>query len=1660
MAFDTATLSKARESGYSDEEVSQFVVQSDPRVKTALDSGYTLDEVASFLDQKGKPKPQEDTLKDDWSGFVANMQIAGNRLLQNVTVSRMNNVAKIQKSAQLARQAADLGTPEAFSAYAQDRMEEFGMAGFPKKDPASIAKDADILERRWRDESLKIPEFATYISEKEKRVQELTPSLSPEMKKFNETQGKEFWSNFAANPIESLSNVIGSSLIVSSPALVTGAVGSLAGPVGTAIGAGAGSYNVEVASSLMDVLRETGVDITNPDEVGEAFTDPKKMEMARDLANKRGVPVAIFDAASAGLAGKFISPLLKEVISPGAKQILKATGKELALQATAGATGEAAAEFLSGQELSGKEIAIEGIAAIASGPSEVISNIRARNKIDTEIQKIFTAEPTSEIQLPQTNAVQEQQTAEVYGNVPEQPREVQAPVPAEEGTGGVPPSPAEQPQETKQVGEVLYPTTELNFRGGEGVSPNEVTSVTKTTNEQGKEVFAIRYTKGGESFVGYSDNPAWELQAKPPGKGLEFVGTAIKTPQGVATGEAQGTAHPEIMGKAIDEGTPIEEMESSLGFAFRKPDGTVEWVDRVEAGRRLTESGQLTGLKPGTKLTSEHIRGEVEGVKFNPTPKITEDQAAETLQPFFEKAVAAARAAGATDPETAASQAQIELSQQVAQGKTKLDNPEALFSQAATLKARNQLTASQAQKRGGGVAPESLETSGAATTQGPRSELLSQEDEQQITGAIDSLPDTQKKVMGALVGNPDATDKEIAAQTGLSEDQVNRAKKAAQNTLKQFIIDQGLGRSLGPGAASVDEVLAVYEERKFGKRLQASELEPEIKKDIGDRYYEVIPNRVTAKRATELIEENGEESIEEQIRDEKSTISYADRNTVGQILIKRYNEQYKSLKDSNPEEARRVLDKAVNLAEWAQDFGTRLGQGVQAFAMWSRLTPEGKLRTFKKLVDKKRKEFTRNNRTDIDEIKDITNSDAPKAEKVRKLKSLKSRVGKKIKSRAERLIDASKDGLTDEKFFTVTSDVLGLPVFSPEVSAEIMRLALLVDQAPEGMPKMEATLNLNRFIAEQKGFDPGDLPLGIYYGNILSGVNTQAINLVDTSLNVLNEVSTLAIQNPRAALEIMSGMLRGFATGRFDAATAILQGRRISDGKFVEDPFFMEIARFGEKGGVPIKTATRTGRVLKTIAESKAAIFLRGYKYVGRLMSASDALAFRGAQEAKSAQLAWQIAQDPEAPSVSEILGYDRLPEYLKQAQSEGYTGSQMQARATELMLMSRPEAIQKASTDFASEATYNVKPYGFMGIVSNTIEGLTRKVPALKIVVPFTRIVGNVVNRGLNNSPWGYVRALTGKAGTEKDPRTFKEYSPEERNALLIRATIGTTAIVTATVLHQLGYLTIHGAGPSDPDKKKQLRQTGWKPYTIQIGDKYFSYTYTPFGLAMAATGNFLDNEKYQDFSSKEGLDRFTYAFQSIASTIFNQSFLSGLSTFFDIIAGKSPAQQITSFRRFAANTVSSFAVPFSSALKDLEAIATDPNIPKVDNLRQAIVANIPFASQALKPQLNALGEPIKASRNRLFSEQGNDPVWKLVADKQLRIPVPNQFFDDPDGQYEYVQKQGKLLRTWLEANLSSLRNMDTENAQDAIERASDSFRQRTRNELLNRGIRKKENK
>lgn len=124
------------------------------------------------------------------------------------------------------------------------------------------------------------------------------------------------------------------SIGASFPALATTAGGSIFGPAGTAAGAGMGSFAVEYGSTLQDVLTDKGMDPTNAMDIHRMINDPAIMDAARDKAIKRGIPIAIFDAITAGVAGKLLAGAKANPLSVATR-----VGGELAVQAGGGAAG-------------------------------------------------------------------------------------------------------------------------------------------------------------------------------------------------------------------------------------------------------------------------------------------------------------------------------------------------------------------------------------------------------------------------------------------------------------------------------------------------------------------------------------------------------------------------------------------------------------------------------------------------------------------------------------------------------------------------------------------------------------------------------------------------------------------------------------------------------------------------------------------------------------------------------------------------------------------------------------------------------------------------------------------------------------------------------------------------------------------------------------------------------------------------------------------------------------------------------------------------------------------------------------------------------------------------------------------------------------------------
>ncbi len=211
----------------------------------------------------------------------------------------------------------------------------------------------------------------------------------PRSKAYNEFNKAETFGKalktLAVDPVEITSQLVAESMASFLPTQIAGAmtgagigagVGSIVPGLGTLAGATSGalyggitsagltSLGLEYSGKMLEVMGELGVNVEDPDDLARGFSDQKIMSEARELGLRKGVPIAIFDLVSAGVAGRFMKP--------GKSLASKAIqgSKEVGTQAVLGSAGEATGQVSAGEEIQPSAIIAEGIAEIGqSAPS-------------------------------------------------------------------------------------------------------------------------------------------------------------------------------------------------------------------------------------------------------------------------------------------------------------------------------------------------------------------------------------------------------------------------------------------------------------------------------------------------------------------------------------------------------------------------------------------------------------------------------------------------------------------------------------------------------------------------------------------------------------------------------------------------------------------------------------------------------------------------------------------------------------------------------------------------------------------------------------------------------------------------------------------------------------------------------------------------------------------------------------------------------------------------------------------------------------------------------------------------------------------------------------------------------------------------------------------
>jgi hypothetical protein len=1053
--------------------------------------------------------------------------------------------------------------------------------------------------------------------------------------------------------------------------------------------------------------------------------------------------------------------------------------------------------------------------------------------------------------------------------------------------------------------------------------------------------------------------------------------------------------------------------------------------------------------------------------------------------------------------------------------------------------------------------------------------------------------------------------------------QINKAA-AEKPEAKQNTSETGSNKASEPAAPNTgkdpnsDTDGDGRKDRKFGKRVMDSEnVRDEIKDRLSEDAKKYIPisNNLSIEEADAVIESKGDDQAYEDVMNFDNGMDPRARVTLGIRLIEKFNAS----------ENESDIDKAVAMADALSQFATKLGQGVQAFSIWSKLSVGNIEKAFNKKMKAKRSEFKGKNPNLISGAKEGYDAGTGKAakkavntvfgkntkqsgkakafgldknqidqrkkdalEKIRKatkggqlssgglnveliealgeygfmlfadgvrtFKEWSARMGSEtgindedvlrsvwmsssndlgkslndlaaiasvetvvseffskntdasklaqklqdtfnldketaeglaaeiseefekiaamerkseIKKRTPRLTkkaeQAMKDisesnGLTKEEIEQKVFDAFGLSDMSSDTSTRLQKLSKERDLRPEGVLRDKITHEMLSLIAKEEGIKAGDIFWSMWYASVLSGYETQILNIASNSMNIAMEGFISSIDNailkgdPKAIGGLVSGLVDGMKKGWTEFENILSKGyssERLKSKLEVKDT---------------LDNVDFWGGKLNPASY---------YKYVGRFMSAVDTGAYMASKGMRKQEAAREIARSEGLSGealqtrVSDLLNdteqvyNDAIMQATREVEeiaargfeqlSERSKSRQIKARANEIIEAKQSEEVVEEAKSFAAFTTFNYDPQGVLGWAARGLSTAGEKFKPFKFIVPFTRIVANVLNQQIDYTPYGYLRAFGLNASHwSKGITSTEAKSDRDRRRELIKATIGTTlmaGLYLMAVAHEDEddpWFDITGKGPSDFNKKNQLISQGWKPYSVKIGDKWINYQYTPFGVAFSFVGNWRDNEKFKELAQKDMITKSAYAFQSSASGIMDMSFLTGLSGFMAALSSSSNPENISDRFLKAAGTTATSGIP--NLFKQLDKLY-DPTVYDSKTVSAAILKDIPIVKRyvGLKPKLNVFGQDIEKVGNRFYGPTSTDPVWQFMAKHRVFAPGVSKDVKFPDGTlmtddqaYEFIQISGKTVYDIFRLNEKEYEamfsTMDTEQKQKII--------------------------
>jgi len=518
-----------------------------------------------------------------------------------------------------------------------------------------------------------------------------------------------------------------------------------------------------------------------------------------------------------------------------------------------------------------------------------------------------------------------------------------------------------------------------------------------------------------------------------------------------------------------------------------------------------------------------------------------------------------------------------------------------------------------------------------------------------------------------------------------------------------------------------------------------------------------------------------------------------------------------------------------------------------------------------------------------------------------------------------------------------------------------------------------------------------DFSLSVWYNSILSGWKTWTRNILDTTNSLIAETFSKTA-NPTTILEVprfVAGLVKSFPSS-LNKAVKVLLGK--------------------EKFSSRLEYSTE---VIPYIKNKKLNLLLT--ETSGRVLSSQDVV-FHNTTK----------------------LALDTIDAFH-----------------TKIKKLDIPQEIAVTVNDamnawLADRITYRNKPLGNIGVVTSSLSNITTKIKPLKVIIPFIKVVGNTVDRKIDYMPILNIARTFGKKYLQEEarvilkstnipPKYYDKLIPvmiqRLRQQQLGRFYFGILFTTAAYALAANDRLS--GGGPQNVNEMKQLMDTGWRRYSIRIGDKWIPYTYLgPLAGILAAAGSINDAIKYNR-KGEQVTKVVANGLIGFSRNLMTTSFLQGIADLFDVLSGKGKTPE--DYLRDLVVGLVPIPAMWTQTTQALDGKSYD-----IKTYTEAIQWKLGITKN-LTPRLNALGEEIRA--DLIYGITPAKERKELQAKFQargLKVNVPAKTTKLGDRKmtrkelFEYTKLRGEKIKARADY---ILKIVDKQKTQEAKERVFQSY-------------------